>query len=79
MDALPAEIILLTAASYLALGLVFAVGFSWRGWRAIEKSDAGGTLVFKIMLIPGASLLWPLLLRRWIQANRSNSKSEHRE
>jgi hypothetical protein len=79
MNPLPAEIILLTAGIYLALGLLFAVGFSWRGWRAIEKPEVEGTLVFKIMLIPGASLLWPLLLRRWLRANRSDSSTGNHE
>ena len=74
-----AELILLVFSTYLAIGVVFALGFAWRGWRAIESPGTEGTIVFRILLIPGATLLWPLLLRRWLHVRRTDGNPEEAE
>ena len=73
------EIFLLACGAYLAIGLGFALGFAWRGWRAIEPPGTEGTVVFRILLIPGATMLWPLLLRRWLYVRRTNVNTEKAE
>ncbi len=53
---------------YLGLGLLFAVPFVWVGAGRVDSNAAGGTLGFRLLILPGSILLWPLLLRRWIGA-----------
>ncbi|MEM1178869.1 MAG: hypothetical protein AAGM22_11040 [Acidobacteriota bacterium] len=50
---------------YLAVGVIFAVAFIWRGVGAIDPVAADGTRGFKVLIFPGCVALWPLLLRRW--------------
>ncbi|HEX5221391.1 MAG TPA: hypothetical protein VFZ59_17635 [Verrucomicrobiae bacterium] len=56
---------LIVLASYLACGLVFAVLFSFIGVKKIDPHAAHGSWGFRLLIIPGAMALWPLLLRRW--------------
>ena len=51
--------------AYLALGALFAVPFVLRGAAAIDPAARGGTLGFRLVILPGAVLLWPWLARRW--------------
>ena len=55
---------------YLVSGLVFAIPFIWSGAARIDPHAARGTWGFRILIVPGAILLWPLLLRRWLRENR---------
>jgi hypothetical protein len=58
---------LLTAlASYLGLGLVFAILFVIRGVGRIDPHAAHGSWGFRILILPGTVLLWPILARRWL-------------
>jgi hypothetical protein len=59
-------ILLATLGIYLALGLVFAVPFAILGARKIDPSAAAATWGFKLLIIPGSAVFWPLLLRRWL-------------
>ena len=52
---------------YLALGLVFAVAFAARGVDAIDPAASGSTRGFRVLIVPGAMILWPLLLKRWLR------------
>jgi hypothetical protein len=54
-----ARILVGTLLAYAAAGLGFAVAFA---------STRGGTLGFRIAIVPGAAALWPFLLRRWRSA-----------
>lgn len=60
-----AEIVVLTAGAYLAIGVGFAVAFVAIGAASVDPSARGATLGFKLAVFPGAALLWPLLARRW--------------
>ena len=50
---------------YLVVGLLFALGFVVRGVGRIDPVAAGGTWGFRIAILPGCVVLWPLLARRW--------------
>ncbi|MEM9803152.1 MAG: hypothetical protein AAGA20_22730 [Planctomycetota bacterium] len=52
--------------AYLAVGFVFAIAFSLFGAARIDPDARGATIGFRILVVPGATLLWPLLARRWI-------------
>ncbi|HMV33048.1 MAG TPA: hypothetical protein PKA50_13080 [Gemmatimonadales bacterium] len=59
-----AEWLVRLAAGYLVLGLLFAVPFALRWVNRLDDVAAHGTPGFRLLLLPGAVLLWPLLLRR---------------
>ena len=52
---------------YLGGGLVFALWFAWRGAAGLDPVAAGGSRGFRLLVIPGAAALWPLLLRRLLR------------
>lgn len=49
---------------YLALGLAFAVPFAWRWVGKLDPVAASGTRGFRLLILPGAVALWPLLAAR---------------
>lgn len=51
---------------YLAIGLVVAIPFAFVGAKKIDPSAVEGTWGFKLLIIPGAAIFWPMLLRRWL-------------
>jgi len=62
------EIILLLTAVYLLFGFVFAIVFVIKGVTVIDEGSRGSSAGFRIIIIPGATLLWPVLLKKWIHA-----------
>lgn len=53
---------------YLALGLVFAVPFAWSWAARLDPLAARGTTGFRLLILPGAAALWPLLALRLLRA-----------
>ena len=51
---------------YVALGLVFGLAFVIFGVTRVQPTAL--TVGARILLLPGATALWPLVLRRWLQA-----------
>ena len=51
---------------YVALGLVFGLAFVIVGVTRVQP--AALTVGARILLLPAATALWPLVLRRWLQA-----------
>jgi hypothetical protein len=60
---------------YLAAGLLFAIGFSWRWAGRLDPVAAHGTWGFRLLAIPGAVALWPLLASRLLRAGESPPRS----
>jgi len=54
------------AGVYLAVGLVFAVAFVARGIEQLDPRAREATRGFRLIVLPGAAALWPLLLARWL-------------
>ena len=50
---------------YLVIGGLFAVPFVVRGAGRIDEAAHVGTWGFRVLILPGTVLLWPLLARRW--------------
>jgi len=65
-------------AAYLGLGLVFAVPFVLRGAAAIDPDARGASVGFRLAILPGCAVFWPLLLRRWISGEPPRERSPHR-
>ena len=61
--------ILATAITMYALaGAIFAIAFVSRGIDRLDQAARGSGVAFRLIVIPGAAALWPLLLRKWIGA-----------
>lgn len=56
--------------SYLAIGVAFAVPFAARWAARLDPVAERGTLGFRLLLLPGATLLWPWLVLKVLRARR---------
>jgi len=60
-----AAVFLFVLGAYLAYGLCFAIPFALIGVKKIDSHAAHGSWGFRVLIIPGTMVFWPLLLRRW--------------
>lgn len=54
---------------YASLGVLFSVPFVLKGVTRIDPSAQGGTVGFRLIILPGVVAFWPLLAKRWIWGN----------
>lgn len=66
-------IILIVIAVYLVAGLLFAIPFVIKGVTKIDEGAHGSTWGFRIIIIPGTIVFWPLLSRKWRHALRKKN------
>lgn len=62
--------------SYLIIGLLFGVYFVLAGCSRIDPTAASAKVVVRLMWLPAALLLWPLLLKKIFQVTSQESNSE---
>jgi len=62
------EMVLMLIALYLLSGFIFAIAFVIKGITVVDEGAHGGSAGFRIIILPGVILLWPVLLRKWINA-----------
>lgn len=55
---------------WLAAGLLVGLPFLAFAVGRVVEGAAGSSLLFRLMMLPGAVLLWPVLLHRWFTAGR---------
>lgn len=60
-----AQLIVLMIVAYAGIGVAFALAFVLRGVRRVDPDARGAPIGFRLLILPGAAALWPLLLRRW--------------
>ena len=61
------EPILAAVGIYLGAGALFGLAFSFGGGAArIDPAARGTRWPFKLMIVPGCAVFWPLLLKRLI-------------
>ncbi len=66
--------------AYLGLGLLFALAFVGVGVTRVDPVARDSGPSFRLLLLPGAILLWPILLRRWLSGSPPPSeRTSHRE
>jgi hypothetical protein len=65
-----AEVILFGAATYAALGAIFGALFIIAGVGRVDHAAVGAPWSFRLLILPGAAALWPLMLLKWIRATR---------
>jgi hypothetical protein len=54
---------------YVALGLLIGLAFVIFGVVQVQPMPV--TLGARILLLPGATVLWPLVLSRWLKSGRA--------
>ena len=61
-------IIFYIVAVYLAMGFLFMIPFIIKGINKIDEGAHGGSIGFRIIIIPGVIVFWIVLLNKWIKA-----------
>ena len=67
MDAI-AMTIAIGVGLYVAVGLVAGVAFVTFGVTTVQSAPV--TVGARVLLLPGATALWPLVLFRWLKSRR---------
>jgi hypothetical protein len=68
------NLILLIVALYLAAGLVFAIPFVIKGVSRIDEGAIGSKWGFRVIIMPGTIIFWPLLLKKWMAVYKQKQK-----
>jgi len=58
---------------YVLIGLLFAIYFFLKGARQLDGLIADSSWKVRLLLVPGAIGLWPILLRKLILKSRLKS------
>lgn len=53
------------AELYLISGLIFSVSFIIWGLTSVDSHAKNTGLIFKILIIPGLVVLWPIIVLKW--------------
>lgn len=60
---------------YMAVGVLFAVAFAWRGAGVVDPAAKRAGLGFRLLILPGSAALWPWVLAKWGRASRAAPKA----
>ena len=63
-----AQGLVLLGALYVGIGLLVAPFLIFRGAARFDPGAAGSTRGFRWIVLPGAVLLWPALVRRFVRS-----------
>ena len=63
-----AEWLVKLLAAYAGAGLLFAVIFAIAGIGRVDPAAKGSSAGFRLMVLPGVAVLWPLMMKRWIRS-----------
>lgn len=56
---------------YCLLGVLFGIFFLLKGYKAIDSSADGAGIGVRLMWLPGAVALWPLLMAKTFRGTAS--------
>ena len=73
------EVILIIVLIYLVLGVLFVIPFLVKGITKVDEGAHGGTIGFKIIIIPGVIVFWPVLLNKWMKAGKEKMMGQAKE
>jgi hypothetical protein len=82
MDAIALVSLLVTLAGvYLAMGLLFALFMAFAGVGKIDPAAKEGTWGFRLLIIPGMTVFWPMMLMRLIKGISTPpvERNQHRD
>ena len=63
---------------YLLVGFTFASPFVFVGAKRVDPAAQEGTWGFRLIILPGVAIFWPLMLTRWIQRRHPIERNAHR-
>jgi hypothetical protein len=66
-----AELVVAAAGAYVAAGALFAAAFVTWGVGRMDPVARRATWGFRLIILPGATALWPFLAARWLARRRS--------
>ena len=69
--------VLTTAGIYLLTGFIFSTVFLITGIEKTDEGAHGSGPGFRIMILPGCMLFWPLLLKKWL--NAANARTQKKQ
>ncbi len=52
---------------YSVIGLVFGLAFVFVGYKKIDRTAEGAGIGVRLLWLPAALALWPLVLFRWLR------------
>ncbi|MEM7363914.1 MAG: hypothetical protein AAF525_07800 [Pseudomonadota bacterium] len=52
---------------YMVVGVLFALAFVVMGIGRVDTDARRSGIIFRVMMVPGATLLWPILITRWLR------------
>lgn len=74
-----AEILVYALGIYALIGVAFGVYFGFAGARALDEAARGSGIGFRLIIIPAAAALWPLLaFRVWSGKRMPIETNAHR-
>ena len=62
------QIILIIVLIYLLAGVLFVIPFLLKGIVKVDEVAHGGSIGFKLIIIPGIIVFWTVLLKKWLNA-----------
>jgi len=71
------SLVFIVLAVYMMAGIVFTVLFQIKGLSKIDEGVHGSTIGFRIIIIPGCIVFWPVLLKKWIRTSRTSLRETH--
>lgn len=75
MDTSGAEALLAIARGYAAIGALVALPFAFFVAPRIDPGARRSSIAFRAMLLPGAIVLWPVVVWRSVRALRAGGES----
>jgi len=80
MDLTLARALVGALGAWLALGVIFALPFVIRGVDRVDPDARGSGWGFRLIIVPGVTLLWPLLVWRLLRrAGPPEERNAHRD
>lgn len=70
MSAAVAEIVVALVTAYVGAGAIFTAAFVTWGVGRVDHRAADAGWGFRVLIVPGSTLLWPMMLARWIRSGR---------
>ena len=67
---LVAPLLLYASALYVLFGICVGLAFVVGGVTRVLPQSATVTIPARVLLFPGAVVLWPVVMRRWLLAAR---------
>ncbi len=53
---------------YVIVGAIFSILFLWKGIVRVDKDAEGTGILFRLILVPGLLVFWPLFLIKWYKS-----------